>query len=851
MEKRNNKRISYKIHGFSSVNSLKEGVQYHLKKTMGLGVRGVLSIKGAVKQKLYLHIYKALALTMRDRIMDNWIATNREYKKKDAKQLYYLSAEYLPGRFLGNNMINMEVQEEVNGLLISMGLTLNEIEDMEMDAGLGTGGLGRLAACFLDSLATLQLPGHGYGLRYDYGIFRQEILKGYQVEHPDQWLQHGNPWEIQHEEDMVIVKFGGHIHREDVLDCKGKTEIRNYETVTAIPFDTPIVGFRNNTVNTLRLWSTSVPDYDQFDIKAFDRGDYANALSRVLSHEDLTMVSILYPNDSHDPGRLLRLKQQYILVSASIQDILRTYKRNYRSFDHFYQKVAIQINDTHPSLAITELMRVLVDEEKVDWDKAWAITVKTCGYTNHTVLSEALEQWDAGMMKKLLPRNYEIIEIINYDFCKSISDKYSGDINRIRRMSIIENGKVRMANLAIVGSHSVNGVAQLHTQILKKQVLSDFHEMFPKKISSKTNGITPRRWLLKANPELADLIINKIGEDWITDLTKLKKLEKFADNTNFLNQLMEIKHLNKKRLKDYIYEHNPVKDESGRIIGRVEVNPVSIFDVQAKRLHEYKRQLLNALHILMLYNELKDNPTKSIIPRTFLFAAKSAPGYDMAKAIIKFINILARIINNDPDINEMIKVVFLENYNVTLAEILLTAADVSEQISTAGLEASGTGNMKLALNGALTIGTLDGANVEMSEEIGIENMFIFGLRAEEVKQLRENGYNPEEFLKSVESIQRIINQLRSEELTNIPEEKDVFNKITESLIREDKYFALKDLLSYKEAWEKAYELYHDKNSWAKKVVLNIARMGKFSSDWTIKQYNKEIWGLKETPIPYK
>ena len=851
MKKKSNKGLSYKISTSPSANSLKDGIEYHLKKTLGLGVRGVLSIKEAVKQKLYLHLYKALALTMRDKIMDNWIATNQEYKKKDVKQLYYLSAEYLPGRLLGNNMINLGIQEEVKSLLISLGLNLNEIEDMEMDAGLGTGGLGRLAACFLDSIATLQLPGHGYGLRYDYGIFQQEILNGYQVEHPDQWLQHGNPWEVQHEEERVIIRFGGRVHRGDISDSKGKTEIKDYETVAAIPFDMPIVGFRNNTVNTLRLWSTSVPDYDQFDIKAFDRGDYANALRHVLNHEDLTMVSILYPNDSHDPGKLLRLKQQYILVSASIQDIFRTYKKNHRSFDLFHQKVAIQINDTHPSLAITELMRVLVDEEEVDWDKAWKITVKTCGYTNHTVLSEAQEQWDASMMKELLPRNYEIIEIINHDFCKSVGDKYSGDTDRSRRMSIIESGRVRMANLAIVGSHSVNGVAHLHTEILKEQVLRDFHEMFPEKISSKTNGITPRRWLLKANPELAGLISNKIGESWITDLSELKKLEKFTDNTNFLDQFMKIKHRNKKRLKDYIYERNPVKDGCGKVIERIEVDPDSIFDVQAKRLHEYKRQLMNALHILMLYNELKGDPNKSIVPRTFLFAAKSAPGYDMAKAIIKFINILARIINNDPDVKGMIKVVFLENYSVTLAEMLLTAADVSEQISTAGLEASGTGNMKLALNGALTIGTLDGANVEMSEEIGIENMFIFGLRAEEVKQIRETGYNPEEVCNSVESIQRIINQLRSEELTNIPEERDVLNKITESLIREDKYFILKDLLPYKEAQGKVSELYQDKNSWAKKVVLNLARMGKFSSDRTINQYNKEIWDLKNTPIPYK
>ncbi len=849
MKKKNNKAVSSKDKGFSSTDSLKEGIEYHLKKTLGLGLRGVLSIKDAVAQNLYLHIYKALSFALRDKIMDNWIATNREYMEKDVKQLYYLSAEYLTGRFLGNNLINLGAEEEVNSLLASLGLSLNEIEDIEMDAGLGTGGLGRLAACFLDSIASLQLPGHGYGLRYDYGIFHQEILNGYQIEHPDQWLQHGNPWAIQHEEDMVIVKFGGRINRKNISNHnKEKTELKDCEIVAAIPFDTPIVGFRNKTVNTLRLWSTSVPDYNKFDIKAFDSGDYENALRNVLKHDNLTMVSILYPNDNHDSGKRLRLKQQYILVSTSMQDIFRKYKRNHKSFDLFHQNISMQINDTHPSLVITELMRILVDEEDVDWDMAWKITVKTCSYTNHTVLKEAMEQWDTQMMKDLLPRNYEIIEIINHDFCKSIGEKYSGDMDRVRRVSIIEDGKVRMANLAIVGSHSVNGVAQLHTKILKEHVLRDFYETFPKRFNNKTNGITPRRWLLKSNPELANLIINKIGDRWITDLSELKKLEKFADNIPFMNQLMEIKHRNKQRLKDYIHKHNPVKDEYGRIIARIEVDPNSIFDVQAKRLHEYKRQLMNALYILMSYNELKDDPDKNIIPRTFLFAAKSAPGYDMAKAIIKFINILARIINNDSNINGTIKIVFLENYNVSLAEILLTAADLSEQISTAGLEASGTGNMKLALNGALTIGTMDGANVEMSEEIGVENMFIFGLMAEEIKQLKESGYDPIEVCNNNEHIQRIINQLRSEELTNIPEERKVFNKIAESLVSEDRHYILKDLPPYKEAQEKVSELYQDKISWAKKVVLNIARMGKFSSDRTIKQYNEEIWGLKKTPI---
>lgn len=833
---------------FHSINSLRVSIKYHLKKTQGLGLKGVLSVRDAVKQKLYLHIYKALALSVRDKIMDDWIATNKRYKKEDVKQLYYFSAEYLKGRFLGNNLINLNVEEGISKFFESMGLTLNEIEDLEMDAGLGNGGLGRLAACLLDSIATMQLPGHGYGLRYDYGIFRQEILDGYQIECPDQWLQHGNPWEIRHEEDTLIVKFGGNICRENIFNGKERTEVKNTENVFVVPFDTPVTGYRNRTVNTLRLWSTSVPDYNKFDIKSFDRGDYVNALNNVLSHENLTMVSILYPNDNHDPGKRLRLKQQYILVSASMQDIIRRYKKRHKKFDCFPEKVAIQINDTHPSLVITELMRILVDEEGILWDRAWNITVKTCGYTNHTIMSEALEQWDADMMREIVPRNYEIIEVINHDFCEAVYEKHPDDMDRVRRVSIIENGKVRMAHLAVVGCHSINGVAKLHTEILTKQTLSDFYEMYPDRFNNKTNGVTPRRWLLKPNVELSSLITNKIGESWITNLAELKRLEEYVDDINFLNQLMDIKQRNKERLKDYIYKRNPIKDSNGRIIEWLHVNTNSIFDIQAKRIHEYKRQLMNALHILMIYNELKADPGKKVVPKTFIFAGKSAPGYDMAKAIIKFINILASIVNNDLDIKGMIKIVFLENYNVSQAEKLLIAADVSEQISTAGLEASGTGNMKLALNGALTIGTMDGANVEMSEEIGEENMFIFGLKSDEVKQLQNRGYNPADVYNSDERIKKVINQLWSNELTKIPEEMEILHKIAESLSKEDRFLVLKDLASYKETHEKISELYMDKTAWAKKVLLNIARIGKFSSDRTIKQYNEDIWGLEKIPV---
>lgn len=831
------------------LSSLEESIKYHLTKTQGLGLKGVLSVKDAVKHEHYLHIYRAVALSVRDKIMDDWIATNKKYKDSDVKQLYYLSAEYLTGRFLGNNLINMDIKNELAESLEQSDIDINMIEDIEMDAGLGNGGLGRLAACFLDSLATRQLPGHGYGLRYDYGIFRQEILDCNQIEHPDQWLQHGNPWEVKHEEDTLIVKFGGQISRENIFNGKEKTELTNCEDVFVVPFDTPILGYKNKTVNTLRLWSTSVPDYNQFDIKSFDRGDYENALKNVLSHEDLTMVSILYPNDNHDSGKRLRLKQQYILVSASMQDIFRNYKNSHKNFDLLHEKIAIQINDTHPSLVITELMRILVDQEDIPWDKAWDITTKTCGYTNHTIMSEALEQWNTDMMREIIPRNYEIIEIINHKFCKSIWEKFPDDMERVRHMSIIENGKVKMAHLAIVGSHSVNGVAQLHTDILKNQTFRYFSDMFPGKFNNKTNGITPRRWIVKPNPELTTLITSKIGNGWITELEQLKKLEDFVDDIDFLNQLTSIKQKNKEALKEYIHKNKPVKDKNGKVIEWIHVDTNSIFVVQAKRIHEYKRQLMNALHILMLYNDLKADPTnREIVPKTFLFAGKSAPGYDMAKSIITFINILARIINKDPDVNGIIKVVFLENYNVSQAQKLLIAADVSEQISTAGFEASGTGNMKLALNGALTIGTMDGANVEMSEEIGAENMFIFGLTTDDIIEIRNKGYNPEEVYNSEDSIKKIINQLWSNELTDIPEEVTVLHRIAESLSRDDRFLVLKDLIPYKNAHQEISELYKDKTAWARKSLLNIARIGKFSSDRTIKQYNDEIWHLKKTEV---
>lgn len=830
-----------------SLELLRDKIEYHIKYTMGLGLNGT-TLRNASKQEVFI----ALSLALRDKIMEKWIATNQTYFENDVKQLYYFSQEYLMGRALSNNLINLGVQQEVSDVLESLGIHLNEIEDIEMEAGLGNGGLGRLAACFLDSLASLCLPGHGYGLYYQYGIFKQEILNGYQIENPDEWLKYGNPWAISNERDVVRVKFGGRLIKkvgpngEEIVDMEG------CETVCALPFDVPVVGYKGN-VNTLRLWHV-FPDYTRFDIESFNQGNYSGAFG-FINPNDLSITAVLYPNDNHYEGKKLRLKQEFALVSASLQDIIRKFELKYKYYGDFPEKVAIQINDTHPALVIPELMRVLVIEKKFAWEEAWDLVVRTIAYTNHTVLPEALEEWPVHMIQELLPMHYDILEEINERFCEEIRDKYKDEPyetreDLVRKLSIIENGNVRMAHLSIVGSHSVNGVAALHTEILKERALKHFYMLYPEKFNNKTNGVTPRRWLLKANPKLADLITSKIGDGWVADLSELKKLESFINDDAFITQLLEVKRSNKILLSNYIYDNNPVKDADGEVCERIVVNPDSIFDVQAKRLHEYKRQLLNALHILMLYNELKENPEMDMVPRTFIFAAKAAPGYQLAKDIIKFINILARRINNTPTIKGKLKIVFLENYNVSLAEKLIPAADVSEQISTAGFEASGTGNMKFAANGALTIGTMDGANVEMAQEIGEENMFIFGLRSDEVKKLKEEGsYNPWNVFKGNPEVKKIIDQLFQGILAKDAGERTVLQRIANTLMHGgDFYYVLEDLPAYKESQEEIAKLYKSPLQWGRKCLLNIARVGYFSSDRTILEYNKDIWDLEALKI---
>ncbi|HCY35883.1 MAG: glycogen phosphorylase [Candidatus Margulisiibacteriota bacterium] len=830
-----------------AVNVLREKIEYHLKYTMGLGLSGT-SLNNASKQE----IYTALSLALRERIMEKWIETNDAYIEKDVKQLFYFSQEYLMGRALSNNLINLGAQKEVKEVIESLGYNLNEIEDVEMEAGLGNGGLGRLAACFLDSLASLKLPGHGYGLYYQYGIFKQTILNGYQVENPDEWLKYGNPWAIINERDAVKVQFGGRLIKKTNQNDEEIIEMEGCESVCALPFDVPVVGFSGN-VNTLRLWHV-FPDYTRFDIESFNQGNYPDAFE-FINPNDLSITAVLYPNDNHYEGKRLRLKQEYALVSASLQDIIRKFEKTHKYYGDFPQKIAIQINDTHPALVIPELMRILVIEKKFEWDEAWEITTNTIAYTNHTVLPEALEEWPVHMIKELLPLHFDILEEINEKFCDEVRDKYKDETYEVRedivrKMSIIENGSVRMAHLAIVGSHSVNGVAALHTQILKDRALRNFYIMYPEKFNNKTNGVTPRRWLLKSNPLLSELITSKIGFGWISDLSELKKLESYIDDEVFINQLMDVKAKNKEALTSYIFEYNPVKDANGEIVERIEINPDSIFDVHAKRLHEYKRQLMNALHIMMLHNEIKENPDKVFVPRTFIFAAKAAPGYQMAKDIIKFINILARRTNNAPELRGLIKVVFLENYNVSLAEKLIPAADLSEQISTAGFEASGTGNMKFALNGSLTIGTMDGANVEMAEEIGEENLFIFGMRSEEVKKLQEAGtYNPWNIFKEKPEVKKIIDQLFQGILARDASERTVLQRLANNLMHGgDFYYVLEDLSAYKAAQDEVAELYKNRIAWGKKALLNIARVGKFSSDRTILEYNKDIWGLLPVSI---
>lgn len=784
-------------------------------------------------------IYYAVSRATLDYIVENWYNTKKTYAKKQVKQMYYFSAEFLMGRYLGNNLINLQINEAVKETLQELGVDINKVEDREMDAGLGNGGLGRLAACFLDSLATLELPGHGYGLRYKYGMFDQRIENGFQVEYPDDWTKFGDPWSIKRIDRVYEVKFGGQIevHRDEV----GKEYFKrvNTENVNAVAYDVPIIGYGNDTVNTLRLWEARSPE--GFDLKLFNDQKYLLASENAVEAEDISRV--LYPNDTEKDGKMLRLKQQFFFTSASLQDIVRRYKTLYgNDFSKFQEKVAIQLNDTHPVVAIPELMRILLDYEKLNWGEAWDICKNVFSYTNHTILAEALEKWDIPLFQTLLPRIYQIVEEINRRFMEELNEKYPDDWQKKQQMAIIGNGQIRMAWLAIVGSHTVNGVAALHTEILKNSELKEWYELYPEKFQNKTNGITQRRWLLKSNPELAGLITELIGDKWITDLYELKKLEQYMEDDNVLNRLTEIKFHNKQKLTEYI------KETTG-----IDVNPHSIFDIQVKRLHEYKRQLLNVLHIMDLYNKLKENPLLDVEPRTFIFGAKAAAGYRRAKGIIKLINSVAEKVNNDPDINGKIKVVFLENYRVSLAEKIFPAADVSEQISTASKEASGTGNMKFMLNGAITIGTMDGANVEIVEEAGAENAFIFGLKADEVVRLEAYGkYNPLEEYNVVEGLTKVIDQLTDG--TYDDNHTGIFKEIQSSLLygadggRPDVYFLLRDFSSYRNAQSELQKAYKDKRKWAQKMLKNIANAGKFSSDRTIMEYAKEIWNIHPVKV---
>ncbi len=814
----------------------------------GMGLSGI-DLSNCSKEELYL----ALTTALKNTIAPQWNKTLNTYKEQNAKQVYYFSMEFLMGRMTGNNIDNLGINNELEELLehlktINPNLRdtpdlRNELERIEADWGLGNGGLGRLASCYLDSGATKRFALHGQGLWYDYGIFKQNILDGYQTELPDEWQEGAMPWMIRDDRNKVLVKFGGFVANE-----KGRTDLKGYTGVEMVPFRAPVIGFskdENPTINTLTLWRVN-PQSSAINFPEINHGNFHGAYEKVLNPDHAALNSVLYPNDNHHPGKKLRLMQEFALVSSGLQSILRDFIRNGNDIRTFGEKVALQINDTHAALLVPELMRLLMSHYDLSWDEAWEITQKSIAYTNHTVLGEALEKWDAGLLRELLPRQYNIIDELNLNFCNQIRKIFPNDEARVRRMSIIQDGQIKMAHLAIVGGHSINGVAALHSEILKNDVLKDFYEMFPDRFHNVTNGITPRRWIKQANQELTALITSLIGDEWITDLSQLNKLEAFANDEAVLKKLINIKEKNKLALAEYVYENNPTKDQNGKVVSKTQVDPASIFDVQAKRLHEYKRQLLNALHILMIYNKLKANPQQAFTPKTFFFAAKSAPGYHTAKNIIKFMNILANLINNDPDIRGRIKVVFLENYNVSLAEKLMPAADLSEQISTAGLEASGTGNMKFALNGALTIGTLDGANVEMAENIGEENMFIFGLTTPEVKKAKSEGYNPWSMYSSNAEIRKVVDQMKNGQIGKTDDERRVVSEIINGLMANDHYLVLKDLPAYADAQAKVSETYKNQMDWARLTLLNIARMGFFSSDRSIQEYADKIWGI--TPV---
>ena len=804
--------------------SVKENVKFLYRKTL--------------EEATQEQIFQAVSYTVKDVIIDNWLKSQKAYEKQDPKIVYYMSMEFLMGRALGNNLINLGAYGEVKEALEELGLDINCIEDQEPDPALGNGGLGRLAACFLDSLATLNYCAYGCGIRYRYGMFKQEIRDGYQVEAPDNWLKNGYPFELRRPEYAKEVHFGGYVRVEwDPVKNENKFIHEGYQAVKAVPYDMPITGYNNDVVNTLRIWDAE-PIVD-FNLDSFDKGDYHNAVEQ----ENLarTIVEVLYPNDNHMAGKELRLKQQYFFVSASLQAAIAKYKKTHDDITKLHEKVVFQMNDTHPTVAVAELMRILIDEEGLGWDQAWDITTKCCAYTNHTIMSEALEKWPIELFSRLLPRVYQIIEEINRRFILEIQQKYPGNFEKIKKMAIIYDGQVKMAHLAIVAGYSVNGVARLHTEILKNQELKDFYEMMPEKFNNKTNGITQRRFLAHGNPLLADWVTDKIGPDWITDLSQLSKLKVYADDEKALQEFMTIKFKNKERLAKYILEHNGV-----------EVDPHSIFDIQVKRLHEYKRQLLNILHVIYLYNQIKAHPEMDFYPRTFIFGAKASAAYARAKKIIKLINCVADVVNNDASINGKLKVVFIENYRVSNAEIIFAAADVSEQISTASKEASGTGNMKFMLNGALTLGTMDGANVEIVQEVGEENAFIFGMSSDQIINYENNGgYDPDFIYNTDPEIRQVLMQLINGTFSSDTEMfRDIYNSLLDkrNMPRPDQYFILGDFRSYAEAQKRVEEAYKDEKRWAKMALLNTACSGKFTSDRTIQEYVDDIWHLDKVVV---
>ena len=804
--------------------SVKENVKFLYRKTL--------------EEATQEQIFQAVSYTVKDVIIDNWLKSQKAYEKQDPKIVYYMSMEFLMGRALGNNLINLGAYGEVKEALEELGLDINCIEDQEPDPALGNGGLGRLAACFLDSLATLNYCAYGCGIRYRYGMFKQEIRDGYQVEAPDNWLKNGYPFELRRPEYAKEVHFGGYVRVEwDPVKNENKFIHEGYQAVKAVPYDMPITGYNNDVVNTLRIWDAE-PIVD-FNLDSFDKGDYHNAVEQ----ENLarTIVEVLYPNDNHMAGKELRLKQQYFFVSASLQAAIAKYKKTHDDITKLHEKVVFQMNDTHPTVAVAELMRILIDEEGLGWDQAWDITTKCCAYTNHTIMSEALEKWPIELFSRLLPRVYQIIEEINRRFILEIQQKYPGNFEKIKKMAIIYDGQVKMAHLAIVAGYSVNGVARLHTEILKNQELKDFYEMMPEKFNNKTNGITQRRFLAHGNPLLADWVTDKIGPDWITDLSQLSKLKVYADDEKALQEFMTIKFKNKERLAKYILEHNGV-----------EIDPHSIFDIQVKRLHEYKRQLLNILHVIYLYNQIKAHPEMDFYPRTFIFGAKASAAYARAKKIIKLINCVADVVNNDASINGKLKVVFIENYRVSNAEIIFAAADVSEQISTASKEASGTGNMKFMLNGAPTLGTMDGANVEIVQEVGEENAFIFGMSSDQIINYENNGgYDPDFIYNTDPEIRQVLMQLINGTFSSDTEMfRDIYNSLLDkhNMPRPDQYFILGDFRSYAEAQKRVEEAYKDEKRWAKMALLNTACSGKFTSDRTIQEYVDDIWHLDKVVV---